>query len=67
MTLTSRRFPLVPLAGLAVVLSAQGLQAEPVADFALADTNTTSPRYGQLVSPRDYRHQVTAYYFGDPL
>ena len=43
-----------------------GLHAEPVADFALVDRNTTSPRYDTLVSPRDYRHQVSGYYFGDP-
>ncbi|MFT4547506.1 MAG: hypothetical protein ACI8XO_004617 [Verrucomicrobiales bacterium] len=42
------------------------LRAEPVADFAIEDINTTSPRYEQTVSPRDYRHQVSGYYFGDP-
>ena len=42
------------------------LRAEPVADFAITDVNPTSPRYDQVVSPRDYRHQVSGYYFGDP-
>ena len=35
-----------------------------VADFELEEQNLTSPRIGQSVSPRDYRHQVTAWYFG---
>jgi len=38
--------------------------ADPVPDFELVDMNATSPRSGETVSPRDYRHQVTAYYFG---
>lgn len=38
--------------------------ANPVPDFQLIDVNATSPRSGAVVSPRDYRHQVTAYYFG---
>ena len=42
------------------------LRAEPVADFSITDVNTTSPRFGTMVSPRDYRHQVSGYYFGDP-
>jgi hypothetical protein len=39
---------------------------EPAPDFKLVDANKSSPRSGELVSPRDYFHQVTAYYFGDP-
>ncbi len=50
------------LAGIAPTLPA----AEPVADFSLIDDNPASPRHGQAVSPRDYQHQVSAYYFGDP-
>ena len=36
-----------------------------VAEYGqLVDENTSSDRYGDTVSPRDYLHQVTAYYFG---
>lgn len=56
------RLPLVSaLAAVATVGSSFALE---VPDFALSDENDTSPRSGQLVSPRDYRHQVTAWYFG---
>lgn len=40
------------------------IAVEPIADFSLPDVNPTSPRFEQMVSPRDYLHQVTAYYFG---
>ena len=40
------------------------LAAEMVADFSLLDTNPTSETYDQLVSPRDYLGQVSAWYFG---
>ncbi|MGI9239969.1 MAG: hypothetical protein ACR2RV_04165 [Verrucomicrobiales bacterium] len=42
------------------------LGAEPVGDFSIVDVNPTSPRYETPVSPRDYLHQVSGYYFGDP-
>jgi hypothetical protein len=35
-----------------------------VPDFSLPDVNETSARYGELVSPRDYLGQVSAWYFG---
>ncbi|MEM7317023.1 MAG: hypothetical protein AAF497_28150 [Planctomycetota bacterium] len=35
-----------------------------VADFLLADVNTTSARYDDSVSPRDYMGQVSGWYFG---
>jgi hypothetical protein len=38
--------------------------AQPVPDFSLEDINTSSVRYGEQVSPRDYRFQISAYYFG---
>jgi hypothetical protein len=38
--------------------------AETVPDFSLEDINASSSRYGDLVSPRDYRFQISAYYFG---
>jgi hypothetical protein len=41
-----------------------GFSLEPVADFRLPDVNMTSPRSGEEVSPRDYLHRVTVYYFG---
>ena len=48
--------------GLGLVCSA--VAVEPVPDFSLTDVNESSPRLGQMVSPRNYLHQVTAYYFG---
>lgn len=33
-------------------------------DFRLRDVNPNSPRNGREVSPRDYRLQISAYYFG---
>lgn len=42
--------------------------AEPsqdvVAEFSLLDVNPTSQTYDQLVSPSDFRGQVSAWYFG---
>ena len=38
--------------------------AAPVADFKLMDVNTASARAGSMVGPRDYRLQVSGYYFG---
>ncbi len=37
---------------------------EMVADFSLPDVNPASARFGQVVSPRDYLGQVSAWYFG---
>jgi hypothetical protein len=39
-------------------------QAQPVPDFSLQDVNFRSPRYSKWVSPRDYRLQVSGYFFG---
>lgn len=33
-------------------------------DFGLYDVNPNSPRYQELVSPKDYSGQVSAWYFG---
>jgi hypothetical protein len=33
-------------------------------DFALADVNENSATFGRMVSPRDYRGQISAWYFG---
>ena len=35
-----------------------------VPDFSLVDVNTTSEKFEQQVSPRDYIGRVTAWYFG---
>lgn len=35
--------------------------------FLLEDHNDTSPRYGQLVSPRAFLGGVSAWYFGQAL
>ena len=40
--------------------------ADPVRNFSIVDVNPTSPRYDTAVSPRDYLHQVSGYYFGNP-
>jgi len=40
------------------------LSAQTVPDFQLPDVNPNSPRYDTAVSPRDYRLQVSGYYFG---
>lgn len=34
-----------------------------VPDFGLTDVNPRSPRYGQIVSPRDYIGKVAGFYF----
>jgi len=36
----------------------------PVAEFLLADANTTSTSFGLDVSPRDYTGGASAWYFG---
>jgi hypothetical protein len=35
-----------------------------MAAFSLPDVNPGSPRFGQVVSPRDYLGQASAWYFG---
>lgn len=47
-----------------LVAAATTLSAQTVQDFQLPDVNPRSPRYGADVSPRDYRLQVSGYYFG---
>jgi hypothetical protein len=52
----------------AVVLAVSVLSSwagELVPDFKLVDVNPNSTRSKQLVSPRDYRLQISAYYFGE--
>lgn len=39
-----------------------GSNAAP--DFSIQDVNDTSPRFNDMVSPRDYQGQVSAWYFG---
>ncbi len=46
------------------LLTGLHLSAEPVPDFNLPDVNATSPQAGTEVSPRDYRHRISVYYFG---
>ena len=43
---------------------ARAAPAGIVPDFALKDVNSTSATYDAEVSPRDYLHQVSAWYFG---
>jgi hypothetical protein len=54
---------------LALILSASGALAQQVATFAAPDVNSSSLRVAthkatNPVTPRDYLHQVTAWYFG---
>ena len=39
-------------------------EPDPVPDFSLRDVNTTSPRFDEMVSPRDYEGEVSVWYFG---
>ena len=57
-------FPRLALGASCAFFAASPLVAEPLPDFSLTDENLSSDRYGDTVSPRDYLHQVTAYYFG---
>jgi|SoiMethySBSTD1v2_1073268.scaffolds.fasta_scaffold1024407_1 hypothetical protein len=47
-----------------LLFAAATLSAQTVPDFQLPDVNPNSPRYDTAVSPRDYRLQVSGYYFG---
>ena len=53
----------LPLAAGALV-AACGPSLEPAPDFTLSDVNSSSARYGEDVSPRDYLGRVSAWYFG---
>ena len=52
------------IAAAALFASSSFLHAEPQPDFVLADVNPGSERGGHTVSPRDYRQQVSVFYFG---
>lgn len=43
---------------------AEGELDQIVPDFSLLNVNTTSSRYGENVSPRDYLGGISAWYFG---
>ena len=47
-----------------LLLTAPSAFPQTVPDFLLRDVNRSSVRQGAEVSPRDYRLQVSAYYFG---
>jgi hypothetical protein len=47
-----------------LLAAATTLSAQTVPDFRLPDVNPNSPRFDADVSPRDYRLQVSGYYFG---
>jgi hypothetical protein len=47
-------------ASISVVAEGEG---PPRPDFQLEDVNPASARFGQMVSPRDYLSQVSAWYF----
>lgn len=38
--------------------------SEAMPDFALTDLNPASARSGEIISPRDYLDQASAWYFG---
>lgn len=46
-----------------LVQSAEG-EGDVLPDFSLVDANSTSNRFEQSVSPRDYLEEVSAWYFG---
>lgn len=52
------------LAGSLVFGSGWLAHAEPQPAFALADVNPGSERAGEVISPRNYTQQITAWYFG---
>lgn len=55
---------LVVLASGTALAPRSAAQSAPMPDFQLRDVNPNSPRSGRMVSPRDYRLQISAYYFG---
>lgn len=61
-----KRSSLVVLPALAVAAGFpwSTVLADPLPDFSAPDVNTTSNRRGEDVSPRDYRLQISAFYFG---
>jgi hypothetical protein len=59
-----RSSPIVPLLLLTATLYAASAGAVPLPDVELEDVNSTSPHYGDFLSPRDYLGSVTAWYFG---
>ena len=63
---TSRFLSVLPALGMMWLAPSTDLHAEEVPDFTEIDVNTTSPRFDNPVSPRNYRHQISAYYFGSP-
>lgn len=61
--------PRLPIAAatlaLAVACPRAGIDtAEPVPDFSLEDSNTSSATYGQQVAPSDFRGMASVWYFG---
>lgn len=55
---------LAPAGTNAAAQASAAASAEAKPDFQLRDVNPNSPRKNQTVSPRDYRLQISAYYFG---
>lgn len=41
-----------------------GPNTDPAPDFSLRNVNVNSTRFDEMVSPRDYVGQVSAWYFG---
>lgn len=60
----SLAFPRTALAFAAIFAATSAFAATPEPDWSLQDVNSNSIRYQDLVSPTDYRMQVSAYYFG---
>ena len=46
------------------ILGPTPLPEDAAPDFSILDINPDSPRYDELVSPRDYVGHISAYYFG---
>lgn len=63
-TLRRKASPLLIVCGALAIAASPARGGVVMPDFHLFDVNSTSSTFNQLVSPRDYLGQVSAYYFG---
>jgi hypothetical protein len=66
MRMKNRGLLAVVVSALCVAFAGSAAQGQEVANFSLPEINTTSLRRAvtaEPISPRDYLHQVTAWYF----
>lgn len=62
--MTFSKIHALPLSAAAALAAATFAHADPQPSFSLPDVNANSGRTGQMISPRDYREQISVYYFG---